>query len=174
MIRPTWIAAITNDSDVMMFTAINHMPSPFGIREVWILTQVKWFFGTCPPFSQSARFPNGIFTSCPNNSSLNFLAHYVVSSMTLDSPTKRDQFGCCCKTECMICVGVLNKSGKPIRRWVQSMKRWGDLGWGGSRELMKSDGILDRSGIKDNRIPSLKMQSVTEASRKTQGWTDAN
>lgn len=39
---------------------------------------------------------------------------------------------------------------------------------------MKSDGILDRSGIKDNRIPSLKMQSVTEASRKTQGWTDAN
>ena len=46
MTRPTWTAARTNDSDVKMFTTINHMPSPFGIRDVCILTQVKWFFGT--------------------------------------------------------------------------------------------------------------------------------
>ena len=112
---------------------------------------------TCPQFSQSARFPNGIATSCPSNSSLGFLAHCVVSSMTLDSVTKRDQFGCCCEIEPMVTVGVLNKSGKPIRRLVQSMKRqltWTEVA---VRELMKSDGILDRSGIKDNRMASRKM-----------------
>lgn len=94
----------------------------------------------CPPFSQSARFPNEIFTFCPYLTHLLNFCPLCGEQYDLGLTTKRDQFGCCCKTERMICVGVLNKSGKPIRRWVQSMKRRGDLTGGGSGELMKSDG----------------------------------
>ena len=41
-------------------------PSPFSIRETWILTQVKMFlWDTSPPSSQSAGFLNKVALPCP-------------------------------------------------------------------------------------------------------------
>ena len=44
--RLTWTAPRTKYSSTKKFADTNHTPLPFGIREVWILTWVRWFFGT--------------------------------------------------------------------------------------------------------------------------------
>ena len=57
-------------------------PLPFGIKEVWILTQVvPW--DTSPPYSQSAGFPNKVAILCPNTVPLDVLASCEGSSMSL-------------------------------------------------------------------------------------------
>ena len=64
-------------------------PSPFSIKEAWILTQARWFiWDTTPPSSQSAGFPNKVTIPCPNNSFLDLLACCVAVSMSLDSVTR--------------------------------------------------------------------------------------
>ena len=44
--RPTRTTARTKDSSTKKFAATNHTPSNFIIKEAWILTWVRWFFGT--------------------------------------------------------------------------------------------------------------------------------
>lgn len=72
---------------------------------------------TCPPFSQSARFPNEIPYSCPTNSSLTSQAHCVVRKDLWTHQQKEISLGAV-KQNVWYVWGVLNK-GKPIVRWVQ-------------------------------------------------------
>lgn len=44
--RPTWTAARTKDSSTKKFAATNNTCSNFIIKEAWVLTWVRWFFGT--------------------------------------------------------------------------------------------------------------------------------
>ena len=61
-------------------------PSSFNIKAAWILTPLRWFFGTLVHcLSWSASFVNAVLNPCPNNSSLNLLACCWVSGMNLDS-----------------------------------------------------------------------------------------
>ena len=43
---PMWTAGSTKDSGTKKFAPTSHTPSPFRIKEAWILTRVRWFFGT--------------------------------------------------------------------------------------------------------------------------------
>ena len=71
---PKWIAERTQFS---------------GVKETWILTQVRWFFwDTSLPSSRSAGLPNKVMIPHPNILSTNLLASYVASSTTLGSGTK--------------------------------------------------------------------------------------
>ena len=63
-------------------------PSPFSIKKAWILTQARWvLWGTSPPSSQFAGFPNKVTIPCSSNLSLDLLACCVASSTSLDSVT---------------------------------------------------------------------------------------
>ena len=54
---------------------------PLSIKEAWILTQARWFFGGGSLLSSwSAGFWNKVPSSCPNSSTFNLLACHVVSS----------------------------------------------------------------------------------------------
>ena len=46
MTWPTWTAARTMDSNTKKFATTNYTPSPFNIKEAWILIWVRWLFGT--------------------------------------------------------------------------------------------------------------------------------
>ena len=46
---------------------LDFTPSPFSIKEAWVLTQAKWFLGMILPSSWSAGFPNKVPIPCPNN-----------------------------------------------------------------------------------------------------------
>ena len=58
-------------------------PSPLTIKEAWILSQARGFYGAWAYHHLFAGFPNKVTTPCLNNSSLNLLASY----MSLDSMT---------------------------------------------------------------------------------------
>ena len=44
--RPMWTTARAKNYDTEKFATTSHTPSPFRIKAAWILTWVRWFFGT--------------------------------------------------------------------------------------------------------------------------------
>ena len=82
----------TKDSDTKKFVTINYIPSPFSIKEAWILTQVRWFFGILIHhlLGLLAFWIKSLFlvpTTCL------LLACRAVSSMSLDSVTEEEGEG---------------------------------------------------------------------------------
>ena len=95
MTRPSQTAAITKDSRARKSVTTSHILSslPFSIKEAWILTWVRWFFGGLVWHSlhllafwiKSLFFPPVLLLS-------NLLACHVASSTRLDSITRPHRF----------------------------------------------------------------------------------
>ena len=122
---------------------------------------------TSPTPSGSAGFLNKVSIPCPSSSPLNFLSCPVMGSRSLDSVAKRDRCGHCAKMECMVWVGVSqrNESGKPVRTWVQSRKTQGGWDQASCGGIDKSDGILDLSGMENNRNSPRNWSRVSQRRR---------
>ena len=86
MTWPMRTAARRKDSNTKKFEATNHMFTYFIIRQTWILTQGRWFFGT--PFSPFVGFPNKFTIPCPKTWSLNRLAYHSARNASLGLVTR--------------------------------------------------------------------------------------
>ena len=89
--RPTWRATRMKHFVTKIFAIAT--TSPFSIKEAWILTWVRWFFGTLVYHLLGLLGSQIVSIPGPNISSLSLLACHVLSSVGLDFVTFRHELG---------------------------------------------------------------------------------
>lgn len=91
MTRSTWTAARTKDSNTKKFAKTNHTPCPFNIKEAWVLTLIRWLFGTVDQYLlRLLAFQIKLLFFVPTTNLSIYWPVYCkeYSTMNLDSVTK--------------------------------------------------------------------------------------